>query len=51
MEDYERVILVKSDVFIFKIPPRTTNRAYRLTTLCIKYFVFHLNNLNICPTV
>jgi hypothetical protein len=29
MEDYERVILVKSDVFIFKIPPRTTNRAYR----------------------
>ncbi|XP_054160778.1 NECAP-like protein CG9132 [Oppia nitens] len=29
MEDYERVLLVKSDVFIYKIPPKTTNRAHR----------------------
>ncbi|CAG2107616.1 unnamed protein product, partial [Medioppia subpectinata] len=29
MEDYERILLIKSDVFIFKIPPKTTNRAHR----------------------
>ncbi|XP_039296424.1 NECAP-like protein CG9132 [Nilaparvata lugens] len=29
METYESVLLVKSEVFVFKIPPRTTNRAYR----------------------
>ncbi|RWS22192.1 adaptin ear-binding coat-associated protein 1-like protein [Leptotrombidium deliense] len=28
-EDYERILLIKPDVFIYKIPPRTTNRAYR----------------------
>lgn len=26
---YESVLLVKSEVFVFKIPPRTTNRGYR----------------------
>ncbi|PSN34158.1 NECAP-like protein [Blattella germanica] len=29
MENYESVLLVKSEVFVFKIPPRTTNRGYR----------------------
>lgn len=29
MEDYETVLLVKPEVFMFKIPPRTTNRGYR----------------------
>ncbi|XP_075237502.1 NECAP-like protein CG9132 isoform X2 [Lycorma delicatula] len=29
METYESVLLVKSEVFVFKIPPRTSNRAYR----------------------
>lgn len=29
MEDYETVLLVKPEVFIFKIPPRATNRGYR----------------------
>ncbi|XP_032680913.1 NECAP-like protein CG9132 [Odontomachus brunneus] len=29
METYERVLLVKSEVFVFKIPPRSTNRGYR----------------------
>ena len=28
-DDYERIILVKPEVFMYKIPPRTTNRAYR----------------------
>jgi hypothetical protein len=28
-EEYERILLVKPDVFIYKIPPRTTNRGYR----------------------
>lgn len=29
MEDYETVLLVKPEVFVYKIPPRTTNRGYR----------------------
>ncbi|CAB3236479.1 unnamed protein product [Arctia plantaginis] len=29
MESYESVILVKNEVFVFKIPPRTSNRGYR----------------------
>ncbi|CAB0031321.1 unnamed protein product [Trichogramma brassicae] len=28
-ETYESVLLVKSEVFVFKIPPRSTNRGYR----------------------
>jgi len=27
--DYERILLVKPEVFVYKIPPRTSNRAYR----------------------
>nr|CAG4636599.1 EOG090X0G5X [Eubosmina coregoni]SVE70130.1 EOG090X0G5X [Eubosmina coregoni] len=29
MEDYEAILLVKQEVFVFKIPPRTSNRGYR----------------------
>ncbi|KAK4876392.1 hypothetical protein RN001_012814 [Aquatica leii] len=29
MDSYESVILVKSEVFVYNIPPRTTNRGYR----------------------
>ncbi|RZF32475.1 hypothetical protein LSTR_LSTR011329 [Laodelphax striatellus] len=29
MDSYESVLLVKSEVFVYKVPPRTTNRAYR----------------------
>ncbi|CAL4069096.1 unnamed protein product [Meganyctiphanes norvegica] len=29
MDDYESILLVKNEVFIYRIPPRTTNRSYR----------------------
>lgn len=29
MEDYESVLLVKSEVFVYRIPARTSNRGYR----------------------
>ncbi|XP_063620245.1 NECAP-like protein CG9132 isoform X1 [Cydia splendana] len=29
MDTYESVILVKNEVFVFKVPPKTTNRGYR----------------------
>lgn len=29
METYESVLLVKNEVFVFKIPPKMTNRGYR----------------------
>ncbi|XP_054721624.1 NECAP-like protein CG9132 [Uloborus diversus] len=29
MDDYETVLLIKHEVFVFKIPPRATNRGYR----------------------
>lgn len=31
MEDYESVLLVKNEVFIYKIPPLTTNKGYKVT--------------------
>lgn len=30
-ESYETVLLIKSEVFVYKIPPRATNRGYRAT--------------------
>ncbi|KAK4297982.1 hypothetical protein Pmani_029632 [Petrolisthes manimaculis] len=29
MDDYESILLVKQEVFVYKIPPRQTNRGYR----------------------
>lgn len=29
MSDYETVILVKPEAYVYQIPPRTTNRGYR----------------------
>ena len=34
MEDYESVLCVKNEVFVYRIPARTSNRGYR--------FVAHL---------
>ena len=38
--DYERILLVKPEVFVYRIPVRTTNRAYR-------YFLTQ-NNILVC---
>lgn len=37
--DYERILLVKPEVFVYRIPVRTTNRAYR-------YFLTQNKNFN-----
>ena len=29
MDDFERVLLVKSECFVYRLPPRPSNRAYR----------------------
>lgn len=29
MDEYEGILLVKNEVFVYRIPPRTTNRGYR----------------------
>jgi len=29
MEEYESVLCVKSEVFVYRIPARTSNRGYR----------------------
>lgn len=29
MDTYEGILLVKSEVFVYKLPPRASNRAYR----------------------
>ena len=31
--EYERVVLVKPEVFVYRIPVRTTNRAYRYSVI------------------
>ncbi len=41
-DDYERIVLVKPEVFMYRIPPRTTNRAYRYA---LKSF---FNTIQIC---
>lgn len=33
MASYESVVLVKQEVFVYKIPPRSTNRGYRWVVL------------------
>lgn len=37
MDDYESVLLILPEVFMYKIPPRATNRSYRYKVLCVGY--------------
>ena len=42
MEEYESVLCVKSEVFVYRIPARTSNRGYRFVArLCL--FVGFIN--------
>ena len=34
-EEYESILLVKSEVFVYKIGARTTNRGYRFVIVLI----------------
>ena len=42
MEDYESVLCVKNECFIYKIPPRTSNRGYRYPATFFEY-IFRVN--------
>lgn len=33
MDEYESVILVKPEVYVYQIPPRTSNRGYKYELL------------------
>ena len=39
-EEYESVVCVKNEVQIYRIPPRTTNRGYRLARFPVFFFFF-----------
>lgn len=40
METYESVLLVKSEVFVFKIPPRPSNRGHRLVQFYSHIYIY-----------
>lgn len=46
MATYESVVLVKHEVFVYKIPPRSTNRGYRYVNYEISFCIFFLSSLN-----
>lgn len=44
MDEYESILLVKPEVFVFNIPPRATNRSYRYENIIFIYthiIVYH----------
>jgi len=56
MEEYESVLCVKNEVFVYRIPARTSNRGYRcvvhhclLVALIECRNSWHYNTLQYCP--
>jgi len=47
--EYERVSLVKPEVFIYQIPPRSTNRAIRWEARQKKYLIYVFSRLDPRP--
>ena len=43
-DDFERVLCHKREVFVFRLPPKTSNRGYRLLSR-MNYFLNYLNYL------
>ena len=35
MSDYDRILLVKNEVFVYKIGPRANNRGFRYVYNCL----------------
>jgi len=44
MEDYESVLCVKNEVFVYRIPARTSNRGYRFVTT-LRVFVGFVHSI------
>lgn len=42
MDTYERVVLVKPEIFVFNIPPRASNRGYRFVIVFALSLTVHL---------
>ena len=48
MTDYDRILLVKNEVFVYKIGPRANNRGYRCVNYWIPKNTLYFHDVNYC---